>query len=137
MARGSKDASLGILLQFSKTLLENRPELAPFEGSITKFLDLVAQAQEAAAQQAAFIASKQKASKRLAGLIDDAMRLLTVLRAALKEHYGIGSEKLAEFGIQPFRGRSRRPFRSWWRPPRVKPVVRQATAPAEPSGSES
>jgi len=34
------------------------------------------------------------------------MRLVTVLRLAVKHFYGIRSEKLVvEFGIQPFRGR--------------------------------
>jgi len=28
------------------------------------------------------------------------------LRTALKQHYGIRAEKLAEFGMQPFRGRN-------------------------------
>jgi hypothetical protein len=30
-----------------------------------------------------------------------------VLRLAVKQHYGIRAEKLAEFGLQPFRGRPR------------------------------
>ena len=34
-------------------------------------------------------------------------------RLAIKQHYGIRSEKLAEFGLQPFRGRIRK----------AKPVV--------------
>ncbi len=37
------------------------------------------------------------------------MRLANVLRLAVKHHYGIRSEKLAHFGLQPFRGR---PFRA-------------------------
>ena len=35
--------------------------------------------------------------------------LATVLRVAIKEHYGPDSEKLVEFGIQPFRGVTRKP----------------------------
>jgi hypothetical protein len=31
------------------------------------------------------------------------------MRQALLEHYGITEEKLAEFGLQPFRGRRRKP----------------------------
>lgn len=137
MPRGSKDEAMGVLLKFSKTLLENRPELAPMEGTITKFIDLVEQAQIAAAQQAAFIASKQQASKLLAGLIDEALRLLTVLRAALKAHYGIRAEKLAEFGIQPFRGRSRKAAPVVVAPPEVKPLALPAIVPAESPDSES
>ena len=35
-------------------------------------------------------------------------RMATVLRLAVKQHYGIRSEKLAEFGLPPFRGRVRK-----------------------------
>ena len=35
-------------------------------------------------------------------------RLANVLQLAVKQHYGIRSEKLAEFGLQPFRGRIRK-----------------------------
>jgi hypothetical protein len=136
MPKDSKDATLGVLQRFAATLQDNRLDLAHLEGSIAKFRDLVAQAQEAAAQQAAFIASKQTASKRLAGLIADALRLLTVLRAGLKEHYGISSEKLAEFGLQPFRGRSRKAKPVVEAPPEVGPVVPRAAAPTELPGSE-
>jgi len=38
----------------------------------------------------------------------DSTRLGNALRAMIKEHYGVRSEKLAEFGIQPFRGRPRK-----------------------------
>ena len=41
-------------------------------------------------------------------LLTEAERLITVLLLAVKQHYGIRSEKLAEFGIQPFRGRRRK-----------------------------
>jgi hypothetical protein len=34
--------------------------------------------------------------------------MATVLRFSLKQFYGPTSEKLVEFGIQPFRGRKRR-----------------------------
>ena len=32
-------------------------------------------------------------------------RLANLLRVNLKQHYGIRSEKLSAFGLQPFRGR--------------------------------
>ena len=31
-----------------------------------------------------------------------------LLRTAIREHYGISSEKLIEFGIEPFRGKKRK-----------------------------
>src|SRR6185295_13427538 len=59
-------------------------------------------------EQAGLIASKQDASRRLLRLIGDGQRMVTAVRKMLKAHYGLDAEKLAEFGIQPFRGRSRR-----------------------------
>ena len=35
-------------------------------------------------------------------------RLANLLRGAVKQHYGIRSEKLADFGLKPFRGRNRK-----------------------------
>ena len=55
--------------------------------------------------QGALRASKQLASKRLQTLIDQGDKLNTVLKGIIKQHYGSGSDKLVEFGIQPFRAR--------------------------------
>jgi hypothetical protein len=84
---------------------ENADELAFLEVQRNRLADLLAQAQELAQEQAALIAGKQDASKRLRVVMTEGERLLTVLRLAVKQYYGIGSEKLAEFGLQPFRGR--------------------------------
>ena len=40
-------------------------------------------------------------------MIVEGQRLATVPKLVVKQHYGIDSEKLAEFGLQPFRGRRR------------------------------
>jgi hypothetical protein len=60
-----------------------------------------------------------------------------VLRVALREHYGISSEKLAEFGVRPFRGRNRKVAPIVVPPPEVKPAALPAAAPAESPDSES
>ena len=39
--------------------------------------------------------------------LTEAERLSTVLRLAVKQHFGIRSEKLAELSLQPFRGRKK------------------------------
>ena len=59
-------------------------------------------------QQSAFTASKQEASQKLKTFLIEGDRLANVLQLAVKQHYGIRSEKLAEFGLQPFRGRTGR-----------------------------
>jgi hypothetical protein len=58
-------------------------------------------------RQSELIASKQEASKELREVMIEGQRLVTLLRVAVRQHYGIDSEKLAEFGVQPFRGRRR------------------------------
>jgi hypothetical protein len=55
--------------------------------------------------QAAFRASKQLTSQRLTTLLDQGDKLTTVLKVIARQHYGNGSDKLVEFGIQPLRVR--------------------------------
>ena len=104
----TKAGKLGKLLRLSAALSANSGDLPQFEGSRTQFVALLAQAQEAAAQQAAATASKQEASKQLKTFLTEGERLATVLQLGVKQHYGIRAEKLAEFGMQPFRGRPRK-----------------------------
>ena len=81
------------------------PQLEPFRvklvGMVNQALDVTKQ------QQADLKASKQAASKQMRQIATDAQRLATAVRSLLKEHYGIRDEKLAAFGLQPFRGRKK------------------------------
>ena len=106
MARETtKSGKLGNLTRFNAALAANAAELPHLESSRLRLDRTVTDAQEAAAQQAAFTASKQEASKRLATLVTEGQRLASGIRKLLTENYGARSEKLAEFGLQPFRGR--------------------------------
>ncbi|HEX7183634.1 MAG TPA: hypothetical protein VF756_17495 [Thermoanaerobaculia bacterium] len=62
---------------------------------------------ELMAQQALHTAGKQEATQRLQALLADGRKLATFLRTGVKQRYGNRSEKLAEFDLQPFRGRKR------------------------------
>lgn len=99
---------LGELHRFTTALTANKAELSHLEGSITRLESLLSQAQQAAAQQKALAASKQETSKQLKVTLIEGKRVITGLAALLKEFYGLRSEKLAEFGLQPFRGRKRK-----------------------------
>ncbi|HEX5717472.1 MAG TPA: hypothetical protein VF179_15040 [Thermoanaerobaculia bacterium] len=55
--------------------------------------------------QGAATAAKQEASRRLEALLAEGRTVMTFLNAGIREHYGKDSEKLAEFKLQPFRGR--------------------------------
>ncbi len=64
---------------------------------------LLGQARDLTAQQASLTASKQEVSKRLTAVLREVQFLRTFLDAGIREHYGNRSEKLVEFGLQPFR----------------------------------
>jgi hypothetical protein len=99
---------IGDLERLITALLANSSELPQLEG-VRLHLEQLLEATRATAQvQAELIASKQDASRRLLRLMGDGQREVTAVRKMLKAHYGLDAEKLAEFGIQPFRGRSRR-----------------------------
>lgn len=106
MPRESKyTAIVGDLQRLLGAMEANREELPQMEPFRAKFAGILTQAQEVIQQQAALKASKQESSKRLQRLLSDGQRLATVVRTAVKEHYGVREEKVAEFGLQPFRGR--------------------------------
>jgi|SRR3954467_3340098 hypothetical protein len=52
-------------------------------------------------------ARKQELSERIQDLLPEGRRTATFLRQILKQRFGPASEKLAAFGIKPFRGRKR------------------------------
>lgn len=65
-------------------------------------------------------ARKQEATQQRNKLLAEGSRLATAMRVTLKDHLGPDNERLAEFGIQPFRGRKR-----------VKKPADAATPPVE------
>ena len=66
------------------------------------------QAEELYTEQSALTAGKQEATKQLQEVLRAGNALVDFLRTGVREHYGASSEKLVEFGIQPFRGRTRK-----------------------------
>jgi hypothetical protein len=78
------------------------PQIEIQRAALQKMLD---QARDLTTQQAMFQAQKQEVSGQLGALMKEGKRLASVLRATVKQHYGIRNEKLIQFGIQPFRGR--------------------------------
>ena len=115
---------LGQLVRFNAALAANSSELAHLEGMRVRFEKLVNEAQAISQQQAALVASKQEASKRLQELLSEGLRAATGMERMLLEFYGLRAEKLAEFGLQPFRGRRRKET------PEDGPETPQPEAPA-------
>ena len=105
---GKKLESLGSLQRFNAALAGKAADTPQFDGSRAIFEGKVTRIHDLAQQQAELTGAKQDISQQLKKELVDAQRMATALRAALKSHYGPDSEKLVEFGIPPFRGRSRK-----------------------------
>ena len=85
-----------------ETAVSQIPHLETGRVRLGEKLDL---AQDLAKQQAAATAVKQELSVQFQSAMNDVQLLTTVLRKGVRQHFGVRSEKLAEFGLQPFRGR--------------------------------
>lgn len=123
---------LGDWRRLLESLKTNTADLAYLETPRTELEGLLAQAIEINTKQAIHRAAKQDLSKQLRTLVTEGDRLATLLRGAIKQRYGIRSEKLAEFNLQPFRGITRKPAPSPEEPEIAKgrgtsPVERQAS----------
>jgi hypothetical protein len=121
-------SKLGDWQSFLAPLATNAADLPHLEIPRTQLAALLAQAVELKNQQATERAAKQGATQQLQTMVLEGQRLAALLRQALKQHYGPRSEKLAEFGLQPFRGRAK----SKKTPPTPAPSP-EATAPSTPS----
>lgn len=86
----------------------NAAELPQLEIGRVKLDGLLAEFRDLLAQQAVHKANKQQVSRRLRSVVSRGSKVTAMMRAVLKEHYGITNEKLAEFGMQPFRARPRK-----------------------------
>jgi len=86
-------------------LAANGDDLKHLEVPRARLAAMAAEAENLKKQQAAQRAAKQASSQQLREMLAEGERLATLLRQAVKQHYGIRAEKLAEFGLQPFRGR--------------------------------
>jgi hypothetical protein len=84
--------------------IEDFPELKP---KVDRLAELLALLRELTAEQARLTAARQEVSKQIAELTDETQKLMTLLDVAVKAHYGRRSEKLVEYGLQPFRSKPR------------------------------
>ncbi|HWM91161.1 MAG TPA: hypothetical protein VN493_10370 [Thermoanaerobaculia bacterium] len=58
-------------------------------------------------QQSVLTARKQDTTRRVQEMFRRGETLVDLIRTAVRQYYGKDSEKLIEFGLQPFRGRNR------------------------------
>ena len=124
----SYSGMLGDLVRLNAALTANAAELPHLEGVRARLEKAVTEAQEVAKQQAALTASKQEASKRFKALLVEGNRMATGISRLLTENYGIRAEKLAEFGLQPYRGRKAKTT-----PPETPPPVVESAGDSNPN----
>lgn len=130
MPETTRSGMLGQWQRLKAALQVNQADLPELENQMAQFETLLGQAEDLFQSQASFVASKQQVSQQLTTLLTECQRLATVLRFSLKQHYGPGSEKLAEFGIQPFRSRTRKPTPPPPPPPETTEAIGTSTEPA-------
>jgi hypothetical protein len=88
-------------------VVENAGDLQDLAARRVKLEAILEEAQEISKRQAALTAGRQEASRRLEALLTAGQKVATFLRFGVREFYGNRSEKLAEFRMQPLRGRPR------------------------------
>lgn len=104
----------------SASLAVNADELPHLEAHRQLLEGLLEEAHSLTSEQALRAAEKQDATKRLQDVLDQGQKLATFLRTGVRQHFGNRSEKLVEFGMQPFRSR----------PKPAEPVIPPRETPA-------
>jgi hypothetical protein len=87
----------------------NAEEAAPLESGVVRLRELHKEAGELSAQQASLTAAKQESTKKLRKILREGDALADFLRTGARAQFGPESEKMVEFGMQPFRGRKLSP----------------------------
>ena len=90
-------------------LTANQDQLQHLEGHRVQLQESTVQFKELSTHFNALTTSKQDVNKEMRKLFSQVEALMIYLRAAVRQHYGKDSEKLIEFGLQPYRGRNPQP----------------------------
>jgi hypothetical protein len=85
----------------------NAQDLHYMQGQRDELFEIETQFKFLSTQQAVLTASKQETTKQMQELFRRGQVVVDFLRTGLRQHYGKDSEKLVEFGLQPFRGKPR------------------------------
>jgi|SRR6185436_5036311 len=115
----------------NKAVAANAADLPHLELKRVRLEEVLGDVRGLTAEQASLTARKQEVSKSLAERMEEGNTLVAFIDVGVKQHYGKRSEKLAEFGLQPFRGRSRNGPESKRRKGKQKPAEEEP--PAEPA----
>src|SRR6185436_4152149 len=86
-------------------LANNNGETPHLDGHRERLESLLTRVDEIVTLQASLTAAKQEASLELKGLVVEGRKAAAFLKAGIRDHYGRRSEKVAAYGLQPFRGK--------------------------------
>jgi hypothetical protein len=89
------------------TVADNAVELGYLEPSRAQLALLVEGVKESRFRQGALKAQTQQASRDLGNFLTEGRELATRLRNSIRGQYGVTTEKLVEFGLQPRRSPSK------------------------------
>lgn len=95
--------------QVAAGVSSNAQEAEHLQPGVAKLQELHKRAGELSVQQAALTTTKQEVSKELRRVLRDGDAVADFLRTGARAHFGADSEKMIEFGMQPFRGRKLSP----------------------------
>src|SRR5688572_19012331 len=90
-----------------KAYSANEVDLSFYKPKHEELMVLRDRFRELTAERAALNARKLEVTKEMRGLFQEGETLADALRTTARQHYGLNSEKLVEFGMQPNRPRSR------------------------------
>jgi hypothetical protein len=108
MPNESYDKTMQKLRVRCRAVEANLAEVPQLREPLDRLNALLDRADDLLGKQAALTAAKQEVSVELAGVILEGRRVLAYIDTSLRFHYGRSSEKLVEFGKQPFHGLKRR-----------------------------
>lgn len=90
-----------------KALAANLQDIRHLADPLAKLEGMLSLLRQLLTEQASLTARRQEVSRRIEDLAINAQKLITFVDVGVREHYGNRSEKLAEYGLQPFRSKPR------------------------------
>ena len=85
-------------------LTANQEQIQFLEGHRGELEQKMVRFKELSTKHAALTTSKQEVGKEMRQLFREVETLVAFIRTGIRQHFGKDSEKLIEFGLQPFRG---------------------------------
>lgn len=89
-------------------ILANEAQVPQLLGGLPRLELLINLMRSLSVQYAAVRASKQELAQQIQAVLREGDAIADFLKTGARAHYGSDSEKLVEFGVQPFRGRTKK-----------------------------